>query len=139
MIATKSEVQCCLDGRLRTGWYCLCGAGKASRRSLLESLGINPDDDAAVAELWEEVIAPRVAKAREAAIAAWADYDKAVADAKAAASAAAYQALWKPRYAKGYQECSRCGGSGNFAHHGECYRCGGNGIDPRVGKKEVAK
>lgn len=139
MIATKSAVQCCLDGRLRTGWYCNCGAGKAARRALLESLGINPDDHAAVADLWEDVIAPRVAEAREAAIAAWAAHDKALADAKAAATAAKYQALWAPRYAKGMMECTRCGGSGNFAHHGQCFRCGGTGIDPRKVAKEVIK
>jgi len=27
-------------------------------------------------------------------------------------------------------KCSRCGGSGRFAHYGVCFRCGGDGLDP---------
>ncbi len=26
--------------------------------------------------------------------------------------------------------CQRCGGSGNYLHHGTCFRCDGAGLDP---------
>ena len=123
---------CCALGVTRSEMPCFCTSGRELQAEFNAVCKISY----AEAKTWLEarVEAARVERTRS---------DREVAQAKVAKAEQAWANVWAPRYALGYVECVRCGGTGRFGHWGECYRCRGAQVDPKrrakKSKKEGAK
>ena len=126
-----AQATCCIEGIRYGGSPCGCEKGLALRAEFQRIFAISISE----AETWVN------AKAEEAKIAHARRAEEMRAESNAKAEAR-HAAIWGPRYAQGFKECVRCGGSGiwgNGVSSGTCFRCGGNGVDPRRSKKGGAK
>jgi hypothetical protein len=119
---------CCALGVTRQESPCSCERGHALLHEFQEQVKVSYTH----AKQW---LNDRVAEAH----AAQAIADKAVAQRKQAQAEAAHAAKWAKRYAAGYVECVRCGGTGSYGHWGECYRCRGTQVDPKRKAKKGGK
>ena len=146
---------CCINGYRAPRWVldsendrmkeavarCNCAAGADAKARVFARLGIAKDDFAALKvacdQRADEVKASDHAEDAEA-IAAWAKYAEDTKAARAAEADAEYRKVWAPRYAAGYVECTRCGGTGFVAPYGTCFRCEGHQVDPKKSKKKEA-
>ena len=125
MNGTAVAYACCALGVTRQESPCSCEKGHALLREFQEQIKVSYTH----AENW---LKARVETAREDLGRA----DREVSRAKEAEAQAKHAALWAPRYAAGYVECIRCGGTGRYGNWGECYRCRGTQVDPkRTAKK----
>lgn len=145
---------CCINGYTFPSWVldkatdkmkratrrCRCEAGRKATERVYARLGLQPQDlkgmEAACKTNLEAVQASDHAEDEEA-LAAWDALAQEIAKANAAAQEAAYAEVWAPRYAAGYTECTRCGGTGFVAPYGTCFRCEGRQVDPKRTRKEA--
>jgi hypothetical protein len=147
---------CCINGYRKPRWVldkttdlmkqatarCVCENGKNATTRVFARLGIEAGDFKAMAAKCDaDVDAVHAADHAEddQALAAWASYEDGIAKHAAAERQAAHDKVWLPRYAAGYTECTRCGGTGYVAPYGTCFRCEGRQVDPIKQLKEAAK